>query len=306
VSVPPCSFSRSLLAGLGCLACLFLALAAGAGTPVWQEEFSRDGAPDPARWAPEEGFVRNGEAQYYTVGRPENARVEKGLLIIEARSENFPNPHYTAEVAASGATVLDQLQYARNANASRRNATHTAASLTTKGRFEFLYGRVEIRARVPRGRGLWPALWMLRGDIDQVPWPLSGEIDLMEYVGFLPGVLHANVHCSSRYAPGVVPERDGYLARRQVPDLEEGFHVYSLEWEPERLRLSVDDQLLLEYPNLHQGPGQWPFDRPMYLILNLAVGGSWGGEQGVDEHCFPARLEVDYVRVFARADAGPR
>lgn len=267
----------------------------------WQDDFERDGAPDASRWVGEEGFVRNSEAQYYTQGRLENARVENGLLVIEARREEFSNPHYRGAPPLQEGRAMDQRQYALAANTSRRSAAYTAASLTTKGRHEFLYGRVEVRARVPRGRGLWPAIWMLRADIDEVPWPASGEIDLMEYVGFMPGTVHVNVHSSSRYAKGVEAGRDGYLARRALGRLEDDFHVYALDWEPERLRLSVDGQLLLEYPNLHTGPGQWPFDRPMYLLINLAVGGSWGGEQGIDETVFPARLEVDYVRVLPLA-----
>jgi len=269
-------------------------------SPAWQDEFETDGAPDPMRWVGEEGFVRNAEEQYYTQGRQGNARVEKGLLVIEAHREVFLNPHYRGASSLRAGEPLDQPGYSRDANASIRSAAYTSASLTTKGLHEFLYGRVEVRARVPRGRGLWPAIWMLRGDIDRVPWPRSGEIDLMEYVGFQPGTVHMNVHCASRYAKEVELERDGYLARRTIEGLEEGFHVYVLEWDPEYLRLSVDGKPLLEYPNRHLGPEQWPFDRPMYLILNLAVGGSWGGEEGVDPSVFPARLEVDYVRVFPR------
>lgn len=271
---------------------------------VWRDEFDREGEPDRGRWTYEEGFVRNGEPQYYTAGRSRNARVEKGLLVIEAHREKFPNPHYEGVEAAASLSPQNQPDYAKRANATKPFAAYTSASLTTQGRFEFRYGRVDIRARLPRGRGVWPALWTLGADIDAIPWPACGEIDIMEYVGFMPGVVHGNVHCPSRYVAGVDPEVAGYLATLKVPELEDDFHLYSLEWSETLILVKFDGKVVLRYPKQDRDASAWPFDRPMYLLLNLAVGGSWGGKQGVDDSIFPQRFEIDYVRIYsAKASA---
>ena len=149
---------------------------------VWSDEFEKPGLPDAAKWANEIGFVRNNEAQFYTRARLENARVEKGMLVIEARKERFKNPEFQAG-AGEG-------KRARN----REFADYTSASVTTRDKASWRYGRIEVRAKLPKGRGTWPAIWMVGTNNRQVGWPACGEIDIMEFVGHEPGVVHANIH----------------------------------------------------------------------------------------------------------------
>ena len=148
---------------------------------TWSDEFDYAGLPDAKRWTNEVGFIRNKEAQYYTAGRKENARVENGHLIIEARKEKFPNARATA-----GLSDWRRVEFAEI----------TSASLTTRGIKEPRHGRVEVKAKLPQGRGVWPAIWMLGTNMSKVGWPRCGEIDIMEYVGFEPNTIHANIHTS--------------------------------------------------------------------------------------------------------------
>lgn len=255
---------------------------------VWSDEFDKAGLPDPARWSCEDGFVRNRELQYYTTNRTENARVEGGFLIIEARKEKFPNPRFRADASE------------RRWQQQREQADYTSASLTTQGRASWTYGRIEARAKVPSGRGTWPAFWTLGTNRGEAGWPACGEIDILEYVGHEPGVVHANVHTR-----GFNHNRgNGRGARLSVPDAEKKFHVYAVEWAPEKLEFFVDDRKYFTLKNDGTGADSWPFDAPQYLILNLAIGGDWGAQKGVDDAIFPQRYIVDYVRVYQRAGAG--
>jgi beta-glucanase (GH16 family) len=255
---------------------------------VWSEEFSKDGLPDPAKWAYETGFLRNNELQYYTTNRAENARVEGGFLIIEARKEKFKNARFRPDAPE------------RRWQQRREHADYTSASLTTLGRASWTYGRIEARAKVPSGRGTWPAFWTLGTNMREVGWPACGEIDILEYVGHEPGVVHANVHTRGfNHARG-----NGRGARLSVPDAEKEFHVYAVEWTPEKLEFLVDDRKYFTLKNDGTGVDSWPFDAPQYLILNLAIGGDWGAQKGVDDAIFPQRYTVDYVRVYQRAGAG--
>lgn len=247
---------------------------------VWSDEFDRDGLPDPSRWTYEEGFVRNQEAQYYTVARAENARVERGVLIIEARKERFPNARYEPG--------------ARSWQRSRPFADYTSASLTTEGKAAWRYGRIEVRAKLPTGRGTWPAIWMLGVNIREVGWPRCGEIDIMENVGFDPETIHANIH--TEVYNHVRRTQKGGSTKVEKPYAD--FHVYAVEWTPEKMDFFVDDRSYFTFTNEKTGPAVWPFDQPYYLILNVAVGGAWGGRKGIDESVFPQRMEVDYVRVY--------
>ena len=237
---------------------------------VWSDEFNNSGAPDSSKWRYEEGYLRNHERQYYTRGRPENARVENGRLIIEARADS---------------AVID--------GAIR---PVTSASLVTKGKAEWTYGRIEVRAKLPKGRGTWPAIWMLGSRIDSVGWPDCGEIDIMEHVGYAPGVIHTTIHTKAfNWMNGKQPTADTLIA-----DCMDVFHVYAIHWDPEQIEFFIDSSRLLTFKNTHQGTDQWPFDTPHYLILNLAIGGDWGGQKGVDSSLFPAAMQVDYVRVYQR------
>lgn len=237
-------------------------IAASGGTLVWSDEFDGHGMPDAARWDHEVGLIRNQERQYYTSRRPENARVEDGMLVIEARKE----PHEGAE--------------------------YTSASLTSRA--SWTYGRFEVRARLPKGRGTWPAIWMLGTNIRAVGWPACGEIDIMEHVGFDRGRIHANIHTGAyNHVHGT---NKGHHVI--VPDADENFHVYEALWTPQQIAIAVDGKRYFTFEKESGGAAVWPFDRPHYLILNLAIGGAWGGRNGIDDSAFPARFHIDYVRVY--------
>ncbi|MFO0887857.1 MAG: glycoside hydrolase family 16 protein [Isosphaeraceae bacterium] len=246
---------------------------------VWNDEFDEPGLPSSERWDYETGFVRNGEKQYYTRARKENARVENGLLVIEARKEKWKGT-------------------GRRGN--EEHADYTSASLTTRGKAAWTYGRVEVRARLPKGRGTWPAIWMLGTNIGEVGWPTCGEIDIMEFVGYDPGVVHANVH-TRKYNHAM---KTGRGDRLKLPDASEAFHVYAVEWDRDRMDFYVDKQKLFTCRNDGQGVDGWPFDKDQYLILNLAIGGGWGGQKGIDDTIFPARYEIDYVRIYQKPGGG--
>ena len=254
----------------------------------WHDEFDADGPPDPAHWGHELGFVRNREEQLYT-DRPANARVEDGVLVIEARRETVENPAFDPD---AGADAWRE---------ARREAAYTSAAVRTKGRHGIRYGRVAVRARLPEGRGIWPAIWLLADDYSRGPggvgWPLCGEIDVMEFVGYLPGVVHTAVHTAERN------HGDGTQAAAwALPgDVHRTFRVYAVEWFPDRIDFFVDGRRVQTFANDGGGPESWPFDKPFHLILNVAVGGSWGGRKGVDPAIFPQRMEVDWVRVYKAA-----
>jgi beta-glucanase (GH16 family) len=233
---------------------------------VWQDEFNSGEAPNPKYWSYEVGYIRNQEAQYYTQDRRENARIENGKLIIEARRDNW-----------EGKPI-------------------TSASVTTKGKRPFLYGRMVVRAKVPTGRGTWPAIWTLGENIDQVGWPKSGELDILENVGYDPDTVHANIHTEAYNH--VKKTGKGSSIKNVKP--YEAFHEYAVEWYPDRIEFFFDSSRYFVFRK--EGPGEdvWPFDKPQYLILNLAIGGAWGGQQGIDETKFPHRFEIDWVRYYER------
>lgn len=241
---------------------------------VWSDEFDQPGLPDPHKWTYEVGHVRNKEAQYYTKARMENARVEGGHLIIEGRKEAWNSPGPKPETT----------QY-------------TAASLTTDRLFSVTYGRVEVRAKLPRGRGVWPAIWMLGTNIHSTGWPKCGEIDIMEFVGHEPGTLFATVHWFG-YEKGKRASLGGNLKGQRPSD---DFHIYAMEWSADRMDFYYDDTKYFTYPIPKAGPDeQNPFHKPHYLLMNLAIGGSWGGQKGIDDTIFPQRYEIDYVRVYQK------
>ena len=282
---------------MGLLALMTVSGWAGAGTPgreasqpgsqwklVWSDEFNEPGLPNAAKWDYETGFIRNNEQQYYTRERKENARVEDGMLIIEARKEQWKNPDYDPAGKAKG-----------KGRRSREFADYTSASLTTRGKASWTYGRIEVRAKLPAGRGTWPAIWML-GTNRQVGWPACGEIDIMEFVGFEPGIIHANIH-TKKYNHVL---KTGKGDKITIADASEAFHVYAVEWRPDRLDFFVDNQKYFTFNNEGTGADVWPYDKEQYLILNLAIGGAWGGQKGIDDGIFPQRYCLDYVRVYAQ------
>lgn len=242
--------------------------AAGGWSLVWSDEFDGNGLPDAARWSYDVGGHGwgNDELQFYTAQRPENARVADGRLVIEARREDWQGRRFTS------------------------------ARLVTKGKGDWTYGRIEVRARLPRGRGSWPAIWLLPTTTVPMRWPDDGEIDVMEHVGFDHGVVHGSVH-TRRYHHSIGTQRTGRIV---LPDVAETFHDYAIEWTPIDITWFVDGREYFRFAKESGGSEVWPFDGPFHLVLNVAVGGAWGGQQGVDESALPYRLEIDHVRIYTR------
>jgi beta-glucanase (GH16 family) len=269
---------------------------------VWSDEFDGSGHPDPEKWSYEVGFIRNQEPQFYTQERLKNARVEDGVLVIEAHREQYANPLYDED--AEHEELRDGLpreEYERISNATKPFAEYSSASLITRGKAEWQYGRFEIRAKLPSGRGIWPAIWMLGTSRGRVPWPDCGELDIMEYVGYEPNTVHANVHCPARVKKAAPLEH--FKGMLTVSEPYADFHRYGMVWDAERISFSFDDEVYLTYENPHTGDDAWPFDQPFYLLLNVGVGGGWGGRHGIDDDIFPQRMEIDYVRVYEAAEA---
>ena len=239
---------------------------------VWSDEFDYKGLPDPAKWSYDVGGHGwgNKELQFYTDGRKENARVENGSLIVEARRDNWQGHEYTS------------------------------ARLISKRKGDWTYGRFEVRAKLPTGKGAWPAIWMLPTAWSYGGWPNSGEIDIMEQVGFEPQVVHSSVHTKA-YNHNINTHK---TAKTDVPNATTAFNVYAVEWTPEEIRGYVNDRHYFTFKNerlINSSADfrQWPFDQPFHLLLNIAVGGNWGGAQGVDPAIWPQRMQIDYVRVYS-------
>lgn len=237
-------------------------------TLVWSDEFDAPGLPDDSRWGYDVGGHGwgNGESQYYTDHRSENARVENGTLIIEAHKESFEGSEYTS------------------------------ARLVSTDKGDWVYGRFEARAILPAGRGSWPAIWMLPTDWTYGGWPDSGEIDIMEHVGYDLGNIHGTVHTKA-YNHTLGTQKGGSTF---VSDVTTNYHVYAVEWSPDRIDFFVDSTL---YYTFEREPGDfsvWPFDQRFHFVLNVAIGGAWGGVQGIDDNAFPQRMVLDYVRVFQK------
>ncbi|MEM1125960.1 MAG: glycoside hydrolase family 16 protein [Bacteroidota bacterium] len=237
---------------------------------VWHDEFEEDGYPDPARWDYDVGGHGwgNQELQTYKARDFSTARVQDGNLIITA-SQGQPG----------------------DGNAYR------SARLVTRGKADWLYGRIEARAILPGGRGTWPAIWMLPTDNAYGGWPRSGEIDIMEHVGFDPTVVHATVHTEA-YNHMQGTQRGNKI---DVPDALTDYHLYAIEWDEDRIDFYMDGQRYFTFGKEDGGSAVWPFDQRFHLIMNIAVGGTWGGQQGVDAEAFPQEMQVDYVRVYRTA-----
>jgi beta-glucanase (GH16 family) len=240
---------------------------------AWADEFETPGQPDPMIWAHDIGNWGwgNNEPQYYTDGRLENARVEDGRLIVEARRD-------------------------------RGDGGWSSARLTTRGRMSFLYGRIEFRAKTTTGRGSWAAIWML-GDSyrDEISWPYCGEIDILENVGREiddatgDGLAHFSCHTRAFY----FKQNNHISTTKQVPQLGNRFHDYALEWTPEAVKIFFDGEHVYTYDK--QGSDlEYPFRQPQNLIINMAMGGGMGGE--IDPALTSERLEVEYIRVYGRPE----
>lgn len=262
-----------LLFAVSCIVGLSPAFAAPAPWKlVWSDEF--DGARlDYAKWAVEENAHGggNGEMQFF-VERPENVRVEDGHLVIEARKERFD----------SAGQVRD----------------YTSARIRTKYRADWKYCRVEVRAKLPQGRGIWPAIWMLPVENKYGGWASSGEIDIMELVGHEPNTVHGTLHYGSKWPKNAHTGQPFVLKQGVFAD---DFHVFAMEWEEGEIRWFVDGELYQTQRKWHSDGGSFPapFDQPFYLIFNVAVGGQWPGPPDA-KTIFPQRMLVDYVRVYQR------
>ena len=244
---------------------------------VWSDEFDLDGLPDPGKWAYDTALNATGwanhELEYYSNARPENSRVENGTLVIEARHED-----------------LDPAQFP-----DWGGQHYSSARLVTRNRASWTFGFIEVRAQLPCGVGTWPAIWTL-ADVPVLHWPGDGEIDIMEHVGFDPGVIHGTTHTAD-YNGKLRNER---TATTDAPDACSAFHRYQLRWTPTRITIGMDDHNYFQYANDGSGAAEWPFGGPQYLLLNIAIGGDWGGQQGVDDTIFPVRMLIDYVRVYQK------
>lgn len=241
---------------------------------VWADEFDVDGQPNPNKWGYDTGGHGwgNNELQNYTAtskdGQSGNAIVKDGRLVIEARQEESAGKDYSS------------------------------ARLISKGKGDFLYGKFEFRAKLPEGRGTWPAIWMLPTDWKYGDWPRSGEIDIMEHVGYDQDVIVGTIHTDA-YNHTKNTQKGKSI---HVDGVAEDYHVYTMEWLPDRIRWFVDGELYNEFnpTNYKVSPGvdEWPFDERFHILMNIAVGGNWGGAQGVDESIWPQTMEIDYVRVY--------
>jgi len=241
---------------------------------VFSDEFDYEGLPDETKWTYDVGTGQwgwgNNELQRYT--RDSNAWVEDDNLVIELRKEE----------TESGGEI------------------YTSARVKTKGLGDWMYGKFEIRAKLPSGRGTWPAIWMLpTKTIPYGGWPASGEIDIMEHVGYQQDWIHHNIHCQTfNGGNGTNKGRSNALE-----GVSEEFHTYACEWLPDKMNFYVDDELIWTYDPHEYVDGEvtsdiWPFDQEFHLIMNIAYGGNWGGARGIDDTCLPQRMYVDYVRVY--------
>ncbi|NQU54148.1 MAG: family 16 glycosylhydrolase [Bacteroidetes bacterium] len=234
-------------------------------TLAWADEFD-DTSVNTNNWTFETGANGwgNNELQNYTNGS--NAEVKDGKLIITAKKVND----------------------------NKAPGSYTSTRIITKGKKEFTYGKMEIRAKLPSGTGIWPAIWMLGGNISSVSWPACGEIDILEYVGYQPNTIHATVHTTSGSGG------NGNGSSKALATAEEEFHIYGLIWTEKEMVFYTDspENVTHKYSPSNKSDDNWPFNKPQFFILNVAVGGNWGGAQGIDNTIFPQTMQVDYVRVY--------
>jgi beta-glucanase (GH16 family) len=238
-------------------------------TLIWSDEFNGTGSPDAAKWSYDLGSSGwgNNEVQNYT-SQTQNSRQENGALVIEAlKSGN----------------------------------TWTSARILTNNKFEFTYGRIVFRAKLPVGIGTWPALWMLGENISTAGWPACGEIDVMEHVGKDAGVIHSSLHSSSSYG------NTTNTGTKYINTFNTEFHLYEAKWKSDRIEFSIDSILFYTYKPSVYNNSTWPFNKPFFFIMNIAMGGNWGSDpqyetgglkNGIDPALSSARMEIDYVRVY--------
>ena len=231
---------------------------------LWEDNFAKDGKPDESIWNLETGGYGfgNNEFQYYT-DKDKNAFIKDGILNIVSYHEKYENREYTS------------------------------AKLTTKNKKSIMHGRIEVSAKIPEGFGTWPAIWLLGNNMNEVGWPLWGEIDMMEHVGRNPNKVHFSLHTKSFH----FHQKNQRTEVIEVPDLFDDFHEYAMEWTENEITFFFDKkkhQTFTKKPN--DTDSEWPFNQGFYLILNLAIGGNWGG--AVDNTIFPLTMQFKYVKVY--------
>ena len=238
---------------------------------AWTDDFAVENL-DESKWTivtgngcPDLCGFGNNEAQFYT-DDPSNVRIEDGFLVIEAHKTNDPNQAFTS------------------------------GKLVTKHKADWKYGKIEMKAKLPAGRGTWPAFWMLPTLPDRsLDWPMDGEIDIMEHVGYNAGMIYGTIH-TSKYNHQIGTQRTDSLL---ISDAHESFHVYGIEWSPSKISWYVDNETYLTLLRNEDDYSGWPFDDNEYhIIINLAVGGNWGGRQGIDESIWPQKYVIDYVKYY--------
>jgi beta-glucanase (GH16 family) len=233
----------------------------------WSDEFNYSGLPDSTKWNYDTGGHGwgNNELQYYTHADIKNVEVSNGTLKLRAIREQTGNREYSS------------------------------ARLVTRGKEDFTYGRIEIKAKLPQGRGLWPAFWMLGMNAEKIGWPECGEIDIMEHVGFEKDSVFGTVHTKSYNH--IIGTQKGKKAF--IKDPYNTWNTYSIEWTPEKMDFLLNGNMYNQIINENRTTAEWPFDSPFYILLNIAVGGNLGGMKGIDTTVFPAQMEVDYIRVYS-------
>ena len=232
---------------------------------LWADEFNGTGLPDPLKWGYEVGFIRNSEKQYYTLNRTQNVRQEGGCLVIESLKEDY------------------------------QGAKYTSASINTEGKKSFEGDiRIEVSAKLPQGKGIWPAIWMMGTNRKTVGWPKCSELDIMEFVGHTPGKVFGTLHWWDSANTGS-DKHKSKGSNLLISDLHTAFHVYSLERKGNTISLFIDGKNYLTFSTPPTAYAD-TFTGPLYLLLNTAIGGSWGGE--IDDTIFPQKFLIDYVRVY--------
>ncbi len=236
---------------------------------VWSDEFSGSGLPDATKWSDDTNANTfdpgNGELEYYTAGRTQNEHLSGGMLYITAVKEDMTGqPNYAGQ-------------------------HYSSARIITRNKASWLYGYFEVRAMLPCGAGAWPAIWTLGTGGS---WPSDGEIDIMEQLGKDPNTIYGTVHDTSNQP------HNGDGNHTTAANACGSFHNYELTWTAETIQIAVDGVVYDTYTNAHTGTDQWPFGESQYLLLNLALGGSWAGP--VDDGALPESMVVDYVRVYQK------
>ena len=239
---------------------------------IWSEEFDYEGHPDASIWSYDVGDGcpklcgwGNNELQYYTERNLDNARVDNGILTIEAHKQTMGKKDYTS------------------------------ARLVSKNKADFKYAKIDVRAKVTGGLGAWSAIWMLPTHNTYGNWPKSGEIDIMEHVGFERDTIYGTPHTEA-FNGMIFTQKTGGI---EILDSEDEFHTYTIDWKKDRIDWYVDEHHYHTFHKTKDHFAYWPFDQQFHLILNLAIGGNWGGKHGVDTSIWPRTMEIDYIRVYS-------